>query len=194
MAGHKESRIKQRFQTARFVKVAEGMEHQYYIAVRLARQAQAAVLGFDTTRGAKNFLRRHPLTGWVIDGQAVKINKKLRPVARRDGCETCLRQSAPSPIRGRVRARHKIAFAQDHGERAEFTLVELKRGAGGETSLIQLTPGEALNSAMENVVSPDFDPMGVVRLIKRQAEAERLFCLTVAPGGTERALDLLLNL
>lgn len=36
--------------------------------------------------------------------------------------------------------------------------------------------------------------MGVVRLIKRQAEAERLFRLTVAPGGTEQALDLLLNL
>ncbi len=73
-------------------------------------------------------------------------------------------------------------------------LVELKRGAGGETLLVPLAPGEALDSALENVVSPDFDPMGVVRLIKRQAEAERLFRLTVAPGGTERALDLLLNL
>ena len=66
-------------------------------------------------------------------------------------------------------------------------LVELKRGAGGETSLIPLAPGEALDSALENVVSPDFDPMGVVRLIKRQAVAERLFRLTVAPGGSARA-------
>ena len=37
MAGNKESYVKQRFQAARFVKVAEGIEHSYYIAVPLAR-------------------------------------------------------------------------------------------------------------------------------------------------------------
>ncbi len=71
-------------------------------------------------------------------------------------------------------------------------LVELKRGASGETSLTPLAPGDALDSVLENVVSPDFDPMGVVRLIKRQAEGGKLFRLTVDEDSTERALDLLL--
>ena len=71
-------------------------------------------------------------------------------------------------------------------------LVELKRDAGAGTSLTPLAPGEALNSVLENVVSPDFDPMEIVRFVKRQAEAKRLFRLTVAPGATEHALDLLL--
>ncbi len=54
-------------------------------------------------------------------------------------------------------------------------------------------PREALDSALENVVSPDFDPMDVVRLIRCQAETESVFRLTVALGATERALNLLLN-
>ncbi len=84
-------------------------------------------------------------------------------------------------------------FAQYHGECAEFILVEQKRCAGGEISLILLMPREALDSALENVVSPDFDPMDVVRLIRCQAETESVFRLTVALGATERALNLMLN-
>ena len=93
-----------------------------------------------------------------------------------------------------ILARSLPGFSAYGSETNVNILVELKRGTGGETSLTPLAPGEALDSALENVVSPDFDPMGVVRLIKRQAEAERLFRLTVAPDGTERALDLLLTL
>ena len=63
---------------------------------------------------------------------------------RCDGCKLYRRQSTPRPIRGRVRARHKIAFAQGHGEHAGFILVKLNRGAGGETSRIPLTAGEVL--------------------------------------------------
>lgn len=63
---------------------------------------------------------------------------------------------------------------------------------GAATSLTPLAPKEALDSVLENVVSPDFDPMEIVRLVKRRTEAKRLFRLTVAPGATEHALDLLL--
>ena len=55
-----------------------------------------------------------------------------------------------------------------------------------------LEPEAALNSVLENIVSPDFDIKEIVRFVKRQAESNRLFRLTVAPGGTGRALDLLL--
>ena len=87
---------------------------------------------------------------------------------RCDGCKLYRRQSTPRPIRGRVRARHKIAFAQGHGEHAGFILVKLNRGAGGETSRIPLTSGEVLHSALENIVLPDFDPICAVGLIKRR--------------------------
>ena len=91
-----------------------------------------------------------------------------------------------------ILARALPGFSAYDSETNVDLLVELKRGTGGETSLTPLEPGDALDSVLENVVSPDFDPMGVVRLIKRQAEGNRLFRLTVDEDSTEQALDLLL--
>jgi hypothetical protein len=91
-----------------------------------------------------------------------------------------------------ILARALPGFSAYDSEANVNLLVELKRGASGETSLTPLAPGDALDSVLENVVSPDFDPMGVVRLIKRQAEGGKLFRLTVDEDSTERALDLLL--
>ncbi len=72
-------------------------------------------------------------------------------------------------------------------------VVELKRGADGEALLAPLAAQEALDAALQNVASPDFDPMEIVRLMKRQSERGRLFRLTAGPGCSEQALDLLLE-
>ena len=82
-----------------------------------------------------------------------------------------------------------------YGTEAEIdVLVELRRGAEGETTLAPLAPEAARDAALHNVVSPEFDPMAIIRLIKRQAEKGKLYRLTVGPGATGRALDLLLAL
>ncbi|MBT5040401.1 MAG: hypothetical protein HOM52_17995 [Rhodospirillaceae bacterium] len=72
-------------------------------------------------------------------------------------------------------------------------VVELKRGVEGGATLAPLAAEDAVEAALQNVVSPEYEPMEIVRLMKRQAENGRLFRLTVGPGGTEHALDLLLE-
>jgi hypothetical protein len=79
-----------------------------------------------------------------------------------------------------------------YGQDAEVDIVvELKRGAAGETALSPLDPGVALDAAFQNVVSPEFDSMGMVRMIKHQSAENRLFRLTIGPNDSEKALDLL---
>ena len=91
-----------------------------------------------------------------------------------------------------ILARSQPGFSPYGSETNVNVLVELERGTDGETSLTPVKPEAALDSVIENVVSPDFHAMGIVRFVKRQAERNCLFRLTVAPGGTQRALDLLL--
>ncbi len=73
-------------------------------------------------------------------------------------------------------------------------VVELKRGEDSNATLVPLAAEDALEAALQNVVSPEFDPMEVIHLMKRQSERERLLRLMVGPGSTEQALDLLLGL
>ena len=82
-----------------------------------------------------------------------------------------------------------------YGQDAEVDIVvELKPGTAGETALSPLDPGLALDAAFQNVVSPEFDSMGMVRMIKHQSAENRLFRLTIGPNDSEKALDLLLAL
>jgi len=91
-----------------------------------------------------------------------------------------------------ILARSQPGFLPYGSETNVKVLVELRRGTAGDTSLMPLEPEAALNSVLENIVLPDFDTMEIGRFVKCQAESNRLFRLTVAPGGTGRALDLLL--
>ena len=97
----------------------------------------------------------------------MEINKNSSPSRGSTGVNFTVVKA----LQGRSEARsvrHKTAFAQDHGEHAESTLVKLKRGAGGETSPIALTSGEVLYSALENIVLPDLDSICAAGLIKRR--------------------------
>ena len=82
-----------------------------------------------------------------------------------------------------ILARSQPGFLPYGSETNVKVLVELRRGTAGDTSLMPLEPEAALNSVLENIVSPDFDTMEIVRFVKRQAESNRLFRLTVAPGA-----------
>ncbi len=72
-------------------------------------------------------------------------------------------------------------------------VVELKRGVENGATLVPVAAEDAVEAALQNVVSPEYEPMEIVRLMKRQAENGSLYRLTVGPGSTEQALDLLLE-
>ena len=71
-------------------------------------------------------------------------------------------------------------------------VVELKRGTEGGATLASMAAEDAVEAALQNVVSPEYEPMEIVRLMKRHSENGSLYRLTVGPGATEQALDLLL--
>ena len=73
-------------------------------------------------------------------------------------------------------------------------LVRLERATSGPSRLVPLEPDAALDAVMGCITSPDFEPMAVVRLLKRLAEANALHRLAVGEHETEAALDLLLAL
>jgi len=168
-----------------------------------APQSGKSTLGFSAWR------RGLPLIGddrvvLMDEGRRVrpfpKCVKLRLPVggARPRGCETLPPEAMVEADLGTeirlILARSMAGFCAYDTVADVDVVVELKRGADCETTLEDLAPGDALDAALKNVVSPDFDPMGVVRLIKRQAEGNRLLRLTVGPGCTEQALDLLLAL
>ncbi len=69
-------------------------------------------------------------------------------------------------------------------------LIQMER-TSGPTRLEPIAPSAALEIAQRNIATSDFSPSAVVRLIKQQADRNRLFRLAVGPNQTDAALDLL---
>jgi hypothetical protein len=92
-----------------------------------------------------------------------------------------------------ILARSLPGFAPYESFTPIHTLVELERAERGVT-LAPLEPSGALDTALLNLVSADFNPTAAVRLIKQQADRKRLFRLRSALTEIDKALDLLLKL
>lgn len=72
-------------------------------------------------------------------------------------------------------------------------LIQLERIESG-VRLERIEPSAVLEVALRNIVSSDFNPTAVVRLIKSQSDQHRLYRLAIGEGQTEAALDLLQTL
>lgn len=90
-------------------------------------------------------------------------------------------------------ARALPGFADYETPRPIRALIQLDRVASS-TVLEPIEPSAALGVALRNIVSPDFNPTAVVRLIKSQADQQRLFRLAIGDGGADAALDRLTKL
>ena len=69
-------------------------------------------------------------------------------------------------------------------------LIQLERVQSG-VRLERIEPSAVLEVALRNIVSSDFNPTAVVRLIKSQSDQHRLYRLAIGERQTEAALDLL---
>lgn len=92
-----------------------------------------------------------------------------------------------------ILARSLPGFASYDSARPIRALIQLERVASG-TRLEPIEPSAALEVALRNIVSPDFNPTAVVRLIKSQADQRRLYRLSIGQDQIDAALDLLLKL
>lgn len=92
-----------------------------------------------------------------------------------------------------ILARSLPGFVDYEERRPIRALVQVERTTD-KTRLEAIEPSAALEVALRNIISPDFNPTAVVRLIKSQADQRSLYRLSVGPDQTETALDRLLEI
>jgi hypothetical protein len=107
---------------------------------------------------------------------------------------------AESVIKAAVGNERRVIFARSLPGFADFetarpirALIQLDR-VSSDTTLEPIEPSAALGVALRSIVSPDFNPTAVVRLIKLQADQQRLFRLAIGDGEAEAALERLTKL
>lgn len=103
-------------------------------------------------------------------------------------------------VRAAVGAERRIILARSlpgfvgYGDaRPIRALIQVER-APGQTRLEPIEPSAALEVALRNIISSDFNPTAVVRLIKNQADHGSLYRLSIGPGQIDAALDRVLEI
>jgi len=105
--------------------------------------------------------------------------------------------SDDSIVTARVGAERRVIFSRTLPGFADYdttrpirALIQLERCDSGVT-LEAIQPSEALGVTLRNIVSSDFHPTAAIRLIKNQADQNRLFRLAVGDHQANAALDRL---
>ena len=102
-------------------------------------------------------------------------------------------KASVGPERRVILARSLPGFLYYGETRSIGALVQVER-TPNETCLEAIEPSAALAVALRKIISSDFNPTAVVRLIKHQADQRSLYRLSIGPDQTDAALDHLLEI